>query len=157
MKAHYFSDHHMHPGNAHFFESFAYLIASAGASLVAIVQSRFDPDIVSVLGAMLASVLAVMEARKKDRALGQTASVFLASAGFGSVLPGSIMWTVWPDKVPMLSWHVWALMGIIAGLLGWSLAAWVISLRSRLISFLDRRTNRYLRDDAPPPPTPPTL
>jgi hypothetical protein len=130
--------------HGHTLEPILGLLASLMASVVAITQARFDPDIVAVLGAILAAVIAVIEAREKNRTLTHTISVFIASSGVGSVLPGSIVWTFWPEKVTTLSWHVWAIAGGVSGLLGWSLTAAVLALRSRVPGLVNRTADRLL-------------
>jgi hypothetical protein len=130
--------------SSHVLESLTYAVASIGASTVAIVQARFDPDIVSVLGAILAAVVAVMEARKKDRSLSHTVSVFLCSSGFGAVLPGGMMWTFFPDRVPNISWHLWALMGGVGGLLGWAFALGIMAIGRWLPGVMSSQAKRYI-------------
>lgn len=128
-------------------ETLTYAAASIGASAVAVIQSRFDPDIVAVLGAILAAVVSVMEARKKDRSLGHTVSVFLCCSGFGSVLPGSVMWTFFADRIPAVSWHGWALMGGVCGLLGWAVALGVMALSPRIPGIIGKGVDRVIPSD----------
>jgi hypothetical protein len=124
-------------------EAVTYLLATGASCVVAVTQARFDPDMVAVLGAMLATVVAVLEARKKDRSMGHTVSVLIASAFVGSVLPGGVMWTWWPERVPALSWHVWAALGFIAGLLGWAFTAAVMALRSRVPGAVNAAADKF--------------
>jgi hypothetical protein len=120
------------------------MLATIGGAIVAVTQSRFDPDIVAVIGALFAAVISVIEARERNRTLTHTISVFIASAGVGSVLPGSIVWTWFPERIATLSWHVWAVMGGVTGLLGWSLTAAVLALRSRVPGLVNTAADKYL-------------
>lgn len=130
-----------------FTEAATFILSLGASAVVAVGQSPMNPDIVAVLGAMLAAVLAVLEARKKDRTLGHTVSVLIASAFVGSVLPGAIVWTWWPDRVAVMSWHVWAGMGFVVGLLGWAFVAAVMALKGRVPGAVNLAAGKFL----PPP------
>lgn len=127
-------------------------LAATGSAVVAVIQSRFDPDIVAVLGAMLAAVVAVIEARKKDRSTGHTISVLIASAFLGSVMPGTLI-NLWsPDLGARLTWHAWAVCGFIIGLLGWAGTVAIMALRSRVPGIVNTAADRVgLKDESNPP------
>jgi F0F1-type ATP synthase assembly protein I len=120
------------------------ILALGASAVVTVVQSRFDPDIVAVLGAMLAAVIAVIEARKSDRSMPHTVAVLIASAFIGAVLPGAIIWSWWPDKVANMSWHLWAALGFVFGLLGWAVTAAIMALKSRVPWAVNQAANKYL-------------
>lgn len=118
-----------------------------GAGVVAVVVNMTPnaADMVAVIGAMLATVIAVLDARKRDRTLGNTVSVVIGSAVVGSIAPGAVLWNIWPQFAATMSWHVWAAMGFVAGLAGWSavLAATSV-LRARQSGLLENVADRIL-------------
>lgn len=130
--------------NAHTIEPVLIGLAGVGSSVVAVIQSRFDPDIVAVIGAFIAAIIAVVEAREKNRDMLHLICVFLASMGVGSALPGACVWTWAPASAPTLAWQVWALLGGISGLLGWAFTAAILALRGRVPGLINRGANRFL-------------
>ncbi len=104
------------------------LAALLSLPCVAVVVHNPDSgDAYAVLGAIIASILALIEARKKDRELGHTLSVFLGSASMGSIVPGLVyhaaVWRGWVprDSQQLMPWQVWAFGGLLFGLNGWGL------------------------------------
>lgn len=86
---------------------------------IAAVQSPDRTDMVSVLGAMLATVIATLEARKKDRTLTNTVCVIIGSSFIGSIAPGAVLFNWYPELAGRLTWHAWAALGFVCGLVGW--------------------------------------
>lgn len=118
------------------------------AGLVITSSTPVSSDIYAVLGAMIASILALVEARKKDRTVGHTISVFVGSASVGSFLPGVLVYLAkekgWMDAstVEGIIWQGWALMGILCGLNAW----WLLHGANR---YLQKRAEKLFRDDPP--------
>ncbi len=94
------------------------LIAAAGAILLAAAPTP-NGDMVAAAGAMLGTVIVVLEAREKQRPLLSTAVLLFGSAGCGIIFPGLLMFNVWPDIASHLSWHAWGALGLIFSLGGW--------------------------------------
>ncbi len=126
------------------------LLAAAGVvATIAAVQVPTSADMVAVLGAMLATVIAVLDARKKDRSLGNTVAVVIGSAFVGSVAPGACFYTAFPDLAAKFTWHMWATLGFVGGLTGWSAVLAAISIwRSRQDKVLNNLANRFIGPDA---------
>lgn len=135
----------------HHLDALSGALATAMVSVVTVAQAKVNPDMVAVLGAMLAAVISVIDARKKDRTTGHTISVLIASAFAGSVIPGAAMWFFFPEKVTTLSWHAWAALGFVVGLLGWAFTIGVLAVRSRIPWLVSNAA-----DKLGVPPTPPT-
>jgi len=96
------------------------VIIALGAATVVIVAPDSDKsDMVAVLGSMLATVIATLEARKKDRSLANTVIVLIGSAFCGSIMPGAVLFNWYPDLAFRLTWHAWAGLGFFCGLVGW--------------------------------------
>ena len=116
---------------------------------VVIATAPAGNDICAVLGALIASVLALVEARKKDRSTGHTISVFLGTASVGSFLPGiAVQLAVlqgWLTQVTgdSLTWQAWAFAGLVCGMNAW----WILHGVNR---FLQRRAEKYFGE----PPLP---
>lgn len=133
-------------------------IIAGGAAVAATVVASVTPghtDMSAVLGAVLASAITVLEARKSDRTLGNTVSVFIASATVGSIAPGAVLGTAWPDLASRFTWQAWAGLGFFCGLLAWSLVLAVLVVANRRIKpALDRFADRFAPDE-PPSSAPP--
>lgn len=69
---------------------------------------------------MAATCITVIEARKKDRSLGHTISVFIGSSFVGTFTPGLVVFYWWPTKMHALPWQAWAAGGFFSGLCGWA-------------------------------------
>ncbi len=122
-------------------------IVAALASIVTIAASMTPspPDMVAAIGAMLATVIAVLEARKKDRSLGNTVGVILGSAVTGSVTPGIVLWNFFPSIAERLTWHAWAGSGFIVGLCGWALVLAILGAIQRRKDILaEQIVDRYI-------------
>jgi predicted membrane protein len=82
-------------------------------------------DAYAVLGAILASLISLIEARYKGRDLRPALTNFLASASAGSFAPkiGFLclvqLGTLTAESVIVKAWEVWAFAGFICGLNGW--------------------------------------
>lgn len=99
-------------------------------------------DICAVLGALIASVLTLIEARKKDRSIGHTISVFLGTGSVGSFLPGLLMqlavhrgWLT-AETASAFGWQAWAFAGLVLGMNAW----WILHGINR---WLQRRAESY--------------
>lgn len=82
-------------------------------------------DIYAVLGAIIASILAVMEALQKRRDYFHAVSTFLGSAVIGAFAPGPVYhllayMKVIPENAAVFGlWQTWAIAGFAFGLNGW--------------------------------------
>lgn len=94
------------------------------ATALVIEQPRIT-DIYAVLGAILASLISLIEARYKARDFGPSLANFIASAAAGSFAPkaGFLLLvqigTLTHDSALVKAWEVWAFAGFICGLNGW--------------------------------------
>ncbi len=99
------------------------LLASAAGVVIMEGPSTPGPkDMYAVIGAMLATVIAILEARKQDRSFANTVCVFIGSSFIGGILPGVMFLNIWPERALTFTWHVWAFIGFGFGLIGWTLA-----------------------------------
>ncbi len=112
-----------------FIDAIACIVGGSVTVVVAVVQT-VNPDIAAVLGAVLASVIAVIDARKKDKSTGHTVSVLIASGFLGGMLPGALLPLKWPDIV--LPWQAWSSIGFFTGLLGWAIVLGIFRLQGRV-------------------------
>ena len=102
----------------------------AVAAVVAAMAGPAPRDSWAAVGAMLGTVVAVLEARKKDRSLASTVTVVITSAVSGAVAPGAVVLN-WFPQYANISWHVWAGLGFGTSLVGWAI---VIATMRVLIS-----------------------
>jgi hypothetical protein len=90
-----------------------------------VVEHPRAADVYAVLGAILASLISLIEARYKGRELGPSLTNFLASAAAGSFAPkiGFLclvqLGTLTHESVIVKAWEVWAFAGFVCGLNGW--------------------------------------
>jgi hypothetical protein len=119
------------------------LIAAMSLPTVAIaaVKGPATDDIYAVIGAVIASILAVMDAMQKKRDHFQVASNFLGSAVIGAFAPGilfhtfSYMKIIEPNAQVWMLWQTWAFCGFLMGMNGWFI---INRLNDRLRDFIDR-------------------
>ena len=125
----------------------------AVSTLVAVIQTQFGPDIVAAIGASVASLVVAIEANKKQRDMWQTISVVVSSIAAGWILPGVIVWGLFPQSYSTLLWQAWAGLGFVFGLLGWAITAGILALRARVPGAIAEAANRYLpgRENDPKP------
>lgn len=130
--------------------------------MAAIVQKPESSDLYACLGAGLASVCALIEARGNGRSVGETIRVFIGSAVAGVFGPGALhsflAWKGWlaPEAETFLTWHWWAITGFFLALNGWAgLHAVNVLLRKRASKVL-HGWGFEETDDAPRPDNKPT-
>lgn len=123
-------------------------LLSLPVATIVVAVAPASADICAVLGALIASVLTLIEARKKDRSIGHTISVFLGTGSVGSFLPGLLMqfavhkgWLT-AETVAALAWQAWAFAGLILGMNAW----WILHGINRA---LQRRAEKYFDDPKP--------
>jgi predicted membrane protein len=98
-------------------------------------------DIYAVLGAVVASILAVMESLQKRRDYFHAVSTFLGSGFVGAFAPGPVYHLLahlkWiPADAAMFGlWQTWAIAGFVFGLNGWYL---IHKTSDRLRDFVDK-------------------
>lgn len=115
--------------------------ASLPAMTIAAVKGPATDDIYAVMGAVIASILAVMESFQKKREYFHAASTFLGSAVIGAFAPGPLyhilgyLGIVSPDAQVWKLWQTWALCGFLMGLNGWFI---IHKSSDHLRSFIDR-------------------
>lgn len=104
-------------------------------------------DAYAMLGGIVASILTLVEARKKDRGMGHTASVFLGSGFVGSMLPGALVYAArvkgWLTKeaAEEIAWQVWVVAGAVCGMNAW----WLLH---GVNQWLQRRAEKFFNDQS---------
>jgi hypothetical protein len=91
--------------------------------VIGLAQPQAD-DVYSVIGAMLASVIVLVDYNGTPgtrRGIGHLIAVFIACAFCGSIGPGVILYNWFDEFALRLTWHGWAGAGFVFGLLGWVL------------------------------------
>lgn len=127
------------------------ILASAAGVVAAVVRNiPMANDIVAVIGAILATVIVILEARKKDRTLANTITLFIGSSLIGSITPGALFYNVWPERAESFTWHIWISLGFAAGLIGWLIVAgiWNFVIRRR-DAFIAAAAKRWLPTEPP--------
>jgi predicted membrane protein len=108
---------------------------------VAAVKGPAADDIYSVMGAVLAAILALMDAVQKRRDHFHAASTFLGSSVIGALAPGPVyhllshIKLIPSDAVLFSLWQTWAIAGFFFGLNGWFL---IHKTNDRIREFIDR-------------------
>lgn len=104
------------------------IAAAFSLPIAAVVVSHPEaPDIYAILGAIVAAIMALIEARLKDRSVSHTLGVFLGTVSVGAIMPGLLFqiarWKGWvaADTLQYVTWHAWAGAGLICGLPAWGL------------------------------------
>ena len=98
----------------------------AAVSVAALdIEAPSVQDAYAVLGAILASTIALIEARYKGRDFAPAVSNFLACASIGSFAPtiayhiGLQLGTIGQDTRWVHTWQAWAAAGFVLGMNGW--------------------------------------
>ncbi len=98
----------------------------AAVSVAALeIEAPAITDAYAVLGAILASTIALIEARYKGRDFAPAVSNFLACASIGSFAPtiayhiGLQLGTIGQDTSWVHTWQAWAAAGFVFGMNGW--------------------------------------
>lgn len=108
---------------------------------VAAVKGPAADDIYAVLGAVLAAILALMDAVQKRRDYFHAASTFLGSSVIGALAPGPVyhlfgyMQLIKTDAALWTLWQTWAITGFFFGLNGWFI---IHKLNDRIREFIDK-------------------
>lgn len=107
-------------------------LALSTASTVVVIAANLDPqtsDIICVVGAALATAVVTSYVReRKRRSIGEFITITLSCSVVGSIAPGAILYTWWPLVAMELSWHGWAALGFLAGLIGWFLVEAILKV-----------------------------
>jgi hypothetical protein len=123
------------------------ILAAMSLPTVAViaVKGPIVDDIYAVLGAIVASILAVMESLQKRRDYFNAVSTFLGSAVVGAFAPGVVYHTLsymkWipADAAVFGLWQTWAISGFLFGLNGWYI---IHKTNDRLRDFVDKFKNK---------------
>jgi hypothetical protein len=98
----------------------------SATSIAAITIDQPSPqDAYAIVGAILASTIALIEARYKGRDFAPAVSNFLACASIGSFAPAiAYHWAASADWIQSTTrwahtWQAWAAAGFVAGMNGW--------------------------------------
>lgn len=108
---------------------------------VAAVRGPAADDIYAVMGAVLAAILALMDAVQKRRDHFHAASTFLGSSVIGALAPGPVYQLLVhmafiPKETSLFNlWQTWAIAGFFFGLNGWFL---IHKTNDRIRDFIDR-------------------
>lgn len=103
-------------------------------------------DIYAVLGAIIASILAVMDTIQKRKEYFHVVSAFLGSSVIGSFAPGVIYHTLSyakmiPENASVFGiWQTWAISGFLFGLNGWYI---IHKTSDRLRDFVDKFVDKF--------------
>lgn len=100
---------------------FAAAFLPLGSSILAAATTPTANDAWAAVGAALATLIAVAEARKKDRSTWHLACVIIGSWFTGATWPAIMVHLWYPDHFAVLSWQVWAMGGFGVALVGWSI------------------------------------
>lgn len=94
--------------------------------MMGVIVARPDSsDLYACLGAGLASICTLIEARGNGRTVAETIRVFIGSAASGIFLPGvlytALQWKGWlsPEAEKYVVWQWWAAAGFFFALNGW--------------------------------------
>lgn len=118
---------------------------TAVASLLAVMAPPGAQDVASVMGAIFASTIAGISARTTFKTSGHVFSVLIASAFVGSVLPGILVGYYTPKFWNELTWHAWAGMGFVCGLLGWTFTHAIMTTVSKAFEkWFERKVNSQI-------------
>lgn len=99
--------------------------ALAIPAMTVVIEEPRRADIYAVLGAILASLIALIEARYKARDLGPAVTNFLACAAAGAFAPKllflALLQSGWlTAEAPLVrAWEAWAAAGFLLGMNGW--------------------------------------
>ena len=99
------------------------------SAFAAAASMNVSPDICAIVGASVGAFISAQVARAKKKEAWHCASVFLASLLLGGTLPGAIIYYWFEALVPRLPWQSWAIFGLFAALIGWSLVTTCFALR----------------------------
>ena len=100
------------------------LMQTAGIAMLPVIANS-DPqttDIYAVIGAMLASVVVLVDyggTPGSRKGVFPFLAVFISAAVIGSAFPGAVLYYWCPDLAIKLTWHGWAAAGFLFGLAGW--------------------------------------
>lgn len=107
-------------------------------------------DFMAALGAAPASALVLLYCQRKGRGLNETASAFLASGMCGMIVPGAALWNWAPAFAQQCTWHVWALLGALAGLSGWFVVlAAIVAFELRAPKLVNEQLDKHLPGTSP--------
>lgn len=96
------------------------LLLPVAAIMAVVVPGPGTNDIYALIGAAIAAIVVVFELSAKERAWGRKALIFLVSVFTGIAGPGGYVYNVKGlEYAHSLSWHAWAIYGLIFGLIGW--------------------------------------
>lgn len=105
-----------------------------GTGAIVAVAAPGGADMASLFGTAMACVIVLVESRKKDRDVGNIASALAGSFSGGLIGPGVLItffqWKEWTTAqfTSDLSWHSYAFLGLVFGLMGWSFALTMYSI-----------------------------
>jgi hypothetical protein len=104
----------------------AMILSTASAAIV--IEQPTTADTYPILGAILASVVVLMEARYKNRPFLPSVAGFIGSSAAGSFIPApayyvltQMGWISPEEHLWTRAWQTWAAAGFICGLNGWFL------------------------------------
>lgn len=104
------------------------------SAAVAVVTGPSTQDQYAMVGAVCAAVITLVAVRKYDQSFYNGIAAFLGAVIVGVTMPGStIAWAQyqgWIDDNAYghITWHSWALLGLVFGLAGWVLAQSIYQL-----------------------------
>lgn len=109
----------------------------------AVTLASHQPDIAAVCGAFFAAWLVWLTAVGGGQRRWRQVFLVSASGIVGSIAPGAAMYFEWPEEVEHLTWHAWAAMGFIAGIIAPAAVLALLKVASRrLPDAIDRLADR---------------
>ena len=104
----------------------------------AIVFAQISPDAAATFGGIVAGIIALEDARQTQKSIFHLSCVVISSIASGMLVPGAILFNMYPDSAGRLTFHIWALLGIGFGLLGWGFVRLVFALRDYILRRKDK-------------------
>jgi hypothetical protein len=96
------------------------LLAAVGIAAPFIAaNSAVAPDMVAILGAVLAAAVGLLKAASEKRDWTQRGIVMVGTTVIGSTGPSAVIHWWWPESFARLVWQTWAILGFLSGIIGW--------------------------------------
>lgn len=113
------------------------------------------PDMVAILGAVLASIVGLLKAASEKRDWTARGIIVVGTTVVGSTGPSAVIHWWWPDSFARLLWQAWALLGFLSGIIGWmtiwcGIQVWDKYQESAWKKAIRKGTSRFT-DDEPQP------
>lgn len=118
--------------------------SAAGAANVAMPGTA---DAFALTGGCAAMVLAVYEARQKNRSVWHLFCVVVATLLAATTVPALAVLHAAPEKYSVLTWHYWAAAGFACGVMGWPVGHAIQKLGPWLARWITGEAKRRIGGD----------